>query len=98
MPTVHLRLTASEDIAAEMINLISSLDGIESAEEIDDLMSHMDDDDSSSAGSVEDIGPGFHAIEVETSNETTARRVRDVAEALARDRGVALEIIDGDEE
>ncbi len=96
MPTVRLRLTADEDVAAELINLVSSLEGIERAEEIADLMPHMDDDDSSSAGSVEDIGPGFHSIDVETSNETTARRVRDLAEAFARDRGVALEFDDED--
>lgn len=97
MPTIHLRLTADDDVAAELINLIASLDGIEHVEEVDDLMPHMDDDDSSSAGSAEDIGPGFHSIEVEAPNETTARRVRDVAEALAHDRGVALEIVDDDE-
>ncbi len=94
MPTLHLRLTADDDVARMLINLVSSLDGIEHVEEIDDLMPHMDDEDSSSAGSPEDIGPGFHSIEVEAPNETTARRVRDVAEALARDMGVALEIVD----
>ena len=94
MPTVHLRLTADDDVARTMINLISSLDGIEHVEEVDDLMPHMDDDDSSSAGSPENSGPGFHSIEVEAPNETTARRVREVAEALAHDMGVALEIVD----
>jgi hypothetical protein len=94
MPTVHLRLTASDDVARSLINLLGSLDGIEHVEEIDDLMPHMDDDDSSSAGSPEDIGPGFHSIEVEAPNETTARRVRELAEAHARDNGVALEIVD----
>ena len=94
MPVIHLRLTAGEDVAAALINLISSLDGIESVEEVADLMPHMDDDDSSSAGLVDDIGPGFHAIDVEAANETTARRVRDLAEAHARDAGAALEIVD----
>jgi hypothetical protein len=94
MPTVHLRLTATDDVARSLINLLTSLDGIEHVEEIDDLMPHMDDEDSSSAGSPEDIGPGFHSIEVEAPNETTARRVREVAEAHARDMGAALEIVD----
>lgn len=94
MPTVHLRLTATDDVARSLINLLTSLDGIEHVEEIDDLMPHMDDEDSSSAGSPEDIGPGFHSIEVEAPNETTARRVREVAEAHARDTGAALEIVD----
>ena len=94
MPILHLRLTADDDAARTMINLISSLDGIERVEEVGDLMPHMDDEDSSSAGSPENMGPGFHAIEVDAPNDTTARRVRDVAEALARDMGVALEFVD----
>lgn len=94
MATVHLRLTADEDAARSLINLVSSLDGVESVEEVADLMPHMDDDDSSSAGLPDDIGPGFHAIDVEVSNETTARRVRDLAEAHARDIGAALEFVD----
>ena len=94
MPTVHLRLTGSDDDARTLINTISSLEGVDSAEEIADLMPHMDDDDSSSAGLPDDMGPGFHAIEVETSNETVAHRVRELAEAVARDAGAALEIVD----
>ncbi len=94
MPTLHLRLTADDDAARTLINLISSLDGIERVEEVGDLMPHMDDEDSSSAGSPENMGPGFHAIEVDAPNDTTARRVRDVSEALAHDLGVALEIVD----
>jgi len=94
MPTVHLRLTAGDEAANALINLLSSLDGVESVEEVADLMPHMDDDDSSSAGLPDDIGPGFHAIEVEAANANSARRVRDLAEAHARDVGAALEIVD----
>ncbi|ANB16457.1 hypothetical protein [Dokdonella koreensis] len=94
MPTLHLRLTGGDDDARTLINLLTSLDGIEHVEEVDDLMPHMDDEDSSSAGLTDDIGPGFHAIEVEAPNDTTARRAREAAEALARDLGVALEIVD----
>jgi len=94
MPTLHLRLTGGDDDARTLINLLTSLDGIEHVEEVDDLMPHMDDEDSSSAGLTDDIGPGSHAIEVEAPNDTTARRAREAAEALARDLGVALEIVD----
>lgn len=94
MPTVYLRLTGSDDAARALINLISSLEGIEHVEETDDLMPHMDDEDSSSAGLTDDIGPGFHAIEVLAPNDSTARRVRETAEALARELGAALEIVD----
>lgn len=94
MPTVHLRLTGSADDARTLINTISSLEGVDSVEEISDLMPHMDDDDSSSAGLPDDMGPGFHAIEVETSNDTVSHRVRELAEAVACDAGAALEIVD----
>ena len=50
MPTLRLRVTGSEDDARAIINLLQSLDGIEHVEEIADLMPHMDDADSSSAG------------------------------------------------
>ena len=94
MTTVHLRLTADEDATNALINLLSSLDGVDSVEEVADLMPHMDDEDSSSAGLPDDVGPGFHAIEVEASNDTAARRVRELAEAHARDAGAALEFVD----
>lgn len=94
MPTVHLRLTANDDVARLLIDEIGGLEGVDSVEEIADLMPHMDDDDSSSAGSVEDRSPGFHSIEVETSNELAARRVRTLASELAEQRGAVLEIVD----
>ena len=94
MPTLHLRLTGSDDDTRFLINALSSLEGVDSVEEIADLMPHMDDDDSSSAGLPDDTGPGFHAIEVETSNITVSNRVRELAEAVTRDVGAALDIID----
>lgn len=94
MPTVHLRLTAGEDVARLVIDEISGLEGVDSVEEIADLMPHMDDDDSSSAGSIEDRSPGYHSIEVETSNDLVARRVRERAMELAEQRGAVLEIVD----
>ena len=50
MPMLRIRLTGSEDDVRAISNLLQSLDGIEHVEEIDDLMPHMDDADSSSAG------------------------------------------------
>ena len=94
MPTVHLRLTGSDDVARLLIDEISGLEGVDSAEEIADLMPHMDDSDSSSAGLTDDISPGFHSIEVEASNDTVARRVRELAGALSEQRGAVLEIVD----
>ena len=91
MPMLRIRVTGSHDTARAVINLLSSVDGIEHVEEIDDLMPHMDDADSSSAGLPDDQGPGVHELEVEAPNDHTARRVRDAVEALAYDLDVLVE-------
>lgn len=94
MPMLHLRITGSEDDARAIGDLLQSLEGIEHVEEIDDLMPHLDDDDSSSAGLTDDIGPGTHEIEVMAGNETTARHVRDAVQNLAIELDVAVEFED----
>lgn len=97
MPTLRLRLTGSDDDARAMINLMQSLEGIEHVEEVEDLMPHMDDDDSSSAGLTDDQGPGYHALEIEAPNEATARKVREAAEALAFDLDALVEFEEPEE-
>ncbi|HVR82233.1 MAG TPA: hypothetical protein VHF02_09155 [Luteimonas sp.] len=97
MPTLRLRLTGSEDDARVMINLLQSLEGIEHVEEVADLMPHMDDADSSSAGLSDVSGPDAHEIEIDAPNESTARKVREVAEALAFDLDALVEF-EGDDE
>ncbi|MBD7922837.1 hypothetical protein JR064_13115 [Xanthomonas sp. CFBP 8703] len=91
MPLLRIRITGSEDDARAIINLLGSLEGIEHVEEIDDLMSHMDDDDSSSAGLPDDQGPGTHEVEIEAGNLATAQKVREAVEALAFDLEVIVE-------
>ncbi|MCW0368065.1 hypothetical protein [Xanthomonas sacchari] len=91
MPQLRIRITGSEDDARAIINLLSSLDGIEHVEEIDDLMPHMDDDDSSSAGLPDDQGPGTHEVEVEAGNAATTQKVREAVEALAFELDVVVE-------
>lgn len=91
MPTLRLRLTGSDDDTRAIINLLQSLDGIEHVEEIADLMPHMDDADSSSAGLSEQGGPDIHEIEIEAPNDATARKVRDAVEALSFDLDVLAE-------
>ena len=90
-PPQRLGVTGSDDAARAMINLMQSLDGIEHVEEVDDLMPHMDDDDSSSAGLPDDKSPGMHELEIEAPNESTARKVREAAEALAFDLDALVE-------
>jgi hypothetical protein len=97
MPTLRLRVTGSDDDARAIINLLQSLDGIEHVEEVADLMPHMDDADSSSAG-LSDLRSGgdIHEVEIEAPNDATARKVRNAVEALAFDLDVLAEF--GDDE
>lgn len=98
MPRVRLRITGSDDDARAIMNLLQSIDGIEHVEEIADLMPRMDDPDSSSAGLSDDEGPGTHEIEILAPNESTARKVREAAEALAFDLDAAVEFEEADED
>lgn len=91
MPMLRIRLTGSEDTARAVINLLQSVEGIEHVEEFDDLMSHMDDADSSSAGLHDVSGPKMHSIEVEVGNPSTERKVREAIEALAFDLDAVVE-------
>lgn len=92
MATVQFRLTASEDDTAALMNRVSALEGIESVEEIADLMPHMDDPDSSSAGLSDDIGPGTHLVVIEAEDDDGIRRALDVAQESARSLGIVLEV------
>ena len=93
MPRVRLRITGSDDDARAIMNLLQSIDGIEHVEEVADLMPHMDDDDSSSAGLVDDQGPGQHALEIEAPNLATAAKVREAVEDLAYRLDVLVEFV-----
>lgn len=83
MPTLRIRLTGSNDDTRAMINLLQSIEGIEHVEEVADMMTRMDDADSSSAGLPDDMGPGTHELEIEAGNPSTARKVREAIEMLA---------------
>jgi hypothetical protein len=94
MPTVRIRLTGPDHAVSSMIAVLHGLEGIEHVEEVADLMPHMDDDDSSSAGLHDVRGLELHAIEVETPNRTVAERVKTLAEAAAVDLQTTIEIVD----
>ena len=94
MPTVRIRLTGSADDARALITAIHAIDGIDHVEEVDDLMSHLDDEDSSSAGLTDDMGPGLHDIEIEAPHERAARHIRNVADLVGEDLGIPIEIVD----
>ena len=91
MALLRLRLTGDEVAARGLINLLSSIDGVEHVEEVADLMPHLNDEDSSSAGLESDRGGQTHLIEVEVPNETAAERVRLLAMGLATETGAGVE-------
>ena len=94
MSMVRIRLTGSDDAASSLITLLHGIDGVERAEEIADLMPHMDDEDSSSAGLPDDIGPGIHSIEVATSDDEVARKVRNAIGDVADELRASVEYVD----
>ncbi len=97
MPTLRMRVTGGEDDVRAMMNLLQSLDGIEHVEEVADLMPHMDDADSSSAGLSDISGPDVHEIEIDAPNQSTARKVREAVEALAFDLDTLVEFEEEDD-
>ncbi|MGV8932056.1 MAG: hypothetical protein ACOH1R_08110 [Luteimonas sp.] len=98
MALLRIRLTASDDTVRAVMNLLQSIDGIEHVEEIGDMMSHMDDADSSSAGLSDLQGPQMHEIEIDVPNPSTDRKVREAVEALAFDLDALVEFEDDDDD
>ena len=90
MPTVRLRVTGNEYAVVELMNALENVEGVERIEEVADLMPHMDDDDSSSAGLPDDAFPGLHDIEVEAPNEEAVRRIHLVVERVAGSTGSVI--------
>lgn len=94
MPTVRLRVTASEDDVRTLMHSLEAIEGIEHVEEVADLMPHMDDEDSSSAGLSDLSGPSSHEIEIEAPNDEGVRRVHAVAAAVAEQLDALVEFVD----
>lgn len=92
MATLRLRLTASEDDTTAVMNRVGALQGIDSVEEIADLMPHMDDPDSSSAGLSDDIGPGTHLVLIHANDDADLQRALEAAEDSTRTLGIVLEV------
>jgi hypothetical protein len=92
MATLRIRLTASEDDTAAVMNRVGALPGVDSVEEIADLMPHMDDPDSSSAGLSDDIGPGTHLVLIHADDDADLQRALEAAEDSTRTLGIVLEV------
>lgn len=91
MLMLRVRMTGGESQIRTMMNLLESMDGVHSVEEVADLMPHMDDPDSSSAGLSDELGPDMHEVEVEVSNRATSKKVQEAMDALAYDLDVMVE-------
>src|SRR5690606_647888 len=91
MPQLRIRIIGNQDGLRAVADLLQSIEGIEHVEEVAGLMPRMDDEDSSSAGLSDDIGPGAHDLEVDAPNDYTARRVRAAVEELALRLGLVRE-------
>ena len=92
MAMLRINVTGSNDQVRAISNLLNSLEGIEHVEEVADLMPHLDDDDSSSAGLSDLGGPQMHSIEIEVGNESTADKVRAACEILAAQFDAVIEV------
>lgn len=95
MPVLRVRLTGSETDASAVISAIHGVEGIERVEEVADLMPHMDGEDSSSAGLVDDAGSGgVHAVEIETPDRRSDEQVRETINRHAEALGMVVEFVE----
>ncbi len=94
MPTIKVRLIASEDDVVDFIARLHGLDTVERIEQVADLMPHMDDEDSSSAGLPDDIGPGLQAVEIGVSDEDAVNGVRRQIALIAEEMAIGVEFVE----
>jgi len=94
MDILRLRISGARPIIDQLVGLLGEIPDIERVEVIDDLLPHMDDEDSSSAGLAENRGDDVAQVEVGADDAATLHRAREVALEGARRAGLALEIVD----
>lgn len=95
MTVLRFRVTGTSTSFERVLERLADLDGVVRAEQVADLMPHLDDDDSSSAGLAENQGTDIGALEIEVEDDDGAVLVRRVAELEAREAGAVLELVDG---
>ena len=93
MPMVRMRLIGSREDADTVINALHGIDGIEHVEEVDDLTPMMRDD-SSSSELVDDSEGKVYFLEVDAPNANRVDAVQNVAEAIGRERGMGVEVVE----
>jgi len=90
---VRFRLIGGRADADAMIAALHGINDIEHVEEIDDIMTGMRDD-SSSSDSVSDSEAQLYRIEVDAPNDQLADTVRGSAEAIAHELDAGIEFTD----
>jgi hypothetical protein len=94
MTTIRFRATGPQTGFDALMAALEGVDGVEHLEELADLMPHMDDDDSSSAGLPDDIGASdVHDVEVEVASPY-AETVTATADDIAARYGLVIEYVD----
>ena len=87
MTMIRLRATGPRTGFDALLADLHGMEGVERAEELADLMPHMDDEDSSSAGLMDDRGGDVRALEIEVLSPH-ADRVREAAADIAGQYGL----------
>ena len=93
MTMIRLRATGPRTGFDALLADLHGMEGVERAEELADLMPPMDDEDSSSAGLMDDRGGDVRALEIEVLSPH-ADRVREAAADIAGQYGLVLEFVD----
>ncbi len=91
MTTMNFRVTGSADACERAINQLSEHEAIEEVEEVEALMPHMDDEDSSSAGLAENVSASIVDITVHTNGKISSDEIRQLVEFAVRSAGAVLE-------
>lgn len=94
MDMLRLRISGPRPIIEQLVELLGEIEGIDRAEAIDDLMPHLDDEDSSSAGLAENQGDDVAQVEVEAEDDQALERARETALEGARRAGLAVEVVE----
>ena len=77
MTMIRLRATGPRTGFDALLADLHGMEGVERAEELADLMPHMDDEDSSSAGLMDDRGGDVRALEIEVLGTSKNLNIRD---------------------
>lgn len=94
MDMLRLRISGPRPVVDQLIELLSEIEGVQRAEVIDDLMPHLDDEDSSSAGLAENEGDDVAQVEINAEDEAALEQARETALEGARRAGLALEVVE----